>query len=69
MNGQALIGILLIVYAIAVVFLAIKKPEAIWKMKKIQLFEKVLGVKGTVIFFYVFAAAAAALGIWLMTRS
>jgi hypothetical protein len=68
MNGQALIGILLIVYAIAVVFLTLKKPESIWKMKKIQMFEKMLGVKGTEIFFYVFAVAAAALGIWLMTR-
>lgn len=68
MNTSALIGILLIVYAVAVVYLTLKKPESIWKMKKIQTFEKILGVKGTEIFFYGFSIAAAALGIWLMTK-
>jgi hypothetical protein len=37
-------------------------------MKKIQLFEKVLGEKGTEIFFYIFAVAAVVLGVWLLTK-
>lgn len=66
MNTMALIGILLLLYAALVVFLAVKKPEAIWKMAKIQFFIKMMGERGTEIFFYCFAAIAAALGIWLM---
>ncbi len=68
MNTQALIGILLIVYAAVVVMLTLKKPESIWSMKKIQLFEKALGVKGTEILFYVFAVVAAAVGVYLMLK-
>jgi hypothetical protein len=68
LNTQALIGILLIVYAAVVVMLTIKKPESIWSMKKIQLFEKALGVKGTEILFYVFAVVAAAVGVYLMLK-
>jgi len=47
-----------------VVYIAIKKPEKIWKMGKIQGFVKTLGEKGTVIFFIVWAAIAFGLGIW-----
>jgi len=61
-------GILAIVYAAMVIVLAITKPQAIWKMKKIQLFEKYLGVKGTEIFFYVWALLFLVLGVWLMTK-
>ena len=68
MNGLALLGILLIVYAIAVVFITYKKPESIWDMAKIKMFRKILGEGGTVIFFYIFAAIAALVGIWLMIK-
>lgn len=68
MNGLALLGILLIVYAAAVVYITFKKPEAIWNMSKIKLFRKILGDKGTEIFFYLIAAAALVIGIWLMVR-
>ena len=67
MNGLALLGILLIAYAVLVVWIAVKKPPKIWQMAKIKLFIKALGEKGTVIFFYVFAAVALGFGIWLMT--
>lgn len=66
MNGYALLGILCMIYAIAVFFMALKKPEKIWQMAKIRMFVKILGEKGTVIFFYVFAALMIALGIWLL---
>jgi hypothetical protein len=68
MNGMALLGILLVAYAAAVVYIAAAKPEAIWNMAKIKMFRKVLGENGTVIFFYIFAAAAAGFGGWLMTK-
>ncbi|WZL82335.1 hypothetical protein QBE53_04315 [Vallitaleaceae bacterium 9-2] len=61
-------AVLSLVYAAVVLVLAITKPAAIWKMKKIQLFEKVLGVKGTEVFFYVWALAFMVLGVWLLTR-
>ena len=68
MNGMALLGILLVAYATAVVYIAAAKPEGIWNMAKIRLFRKVLGDAGTAIFFYLFAALAAGLGGWLMTK-
>jgi len=66
MNGLALIGILLIVYAAFLVFVAVKKPDKIWHMAKIRMFIKVMGEQGTVIFFYGFAAICLAGGIYLM---
>lgn len=68
MNGLALLGIFLIIYAIAVVYIAAKKPAAIWNMAKIRMFKKVLGESGTVIFFYIFAIASAGVGIWLIGK-
>lgn len=67
MNGWAILGLVLIAYAIAVAVLAIKKPEKIWNMAKIRMFRKILGEKGTVIFFFVFALIAAGFGIWFLT--
>lgn len=66
MNIMALLGILCFLYAALVVFIAVKKPPALWKMAKIQMFIKLMGEQGTVIFFYVFAALAVCLGIWLL---
>lgn len=60
-------GIVAIVYAVIVIILAVTKPAVIWKMKKIQMFEKVLGAKGTEIFFYIWALLALVLGVWLLT--
>jgi len=68
MDGLALLGLILIVYAGAVIFITVKKPEQIWNMAKIKLFRKMLGEKGTEIFFYLFALAAAGFGVWLLLR-
>jgi hypothetical protein len=68
MNGLALLGLFLILYAILVVVLAIKKPKSIWEMGKIKFFIKLLGDKGTVIMFYVIAAVALGFGIWLLVK-
>ncbi|MDP3386632.1 MAG: hypothetical protein Q8S24_05325 [Eubacteriales bacterium] len=68
MNGLALLGLLAIIYAIFVAYIAAKKPPKLWEMAKIRMFRKVLGEKGTVIFFYVFALLAVVLGIWLLSK-
>ena len=68
MNGLALLGIILMLYAAAVVLIAVKKPEKIWNMAKIRMFIKILGEKGTVIFFYVFAAFCFVVGLWLVVK-
>lgn len=67
MDGFALLGILAFAYAGIVFFITVKKPEAIWNIGKIRGFRKVLGEKGTVLFFYAFGLLAIVLGIWLMT--
>lgn len=69
MNGWALLGLFLMAYAVAVTYITRKKPETIWEMGKIRLFRKILGEKGTEIFFYLFAAVAMAVGIWLLATS
>lgn len=68
MNTLALIGIILAIYGLAVIGLAIKRPEPIWKMKKIQVFIKILGEKGTLIFFYIFGGMCLISGITLMLQ-
>ncbi|MCK5763418.1 MAG: hypothetical protein KAH05_04800 [Clostridiales bacterium] len=68
MNGLAFLGLFLLIYAVAVFFIAAKKPSSIWKMKKIQMFVNLLGEKGTVIFFYIWGAIALGFGIWLLVR-
>lgn len=59
-------GILAIVYAVMVVVIAVVKPEKIWNMKKIELFKRFLGDRGTEIFFYIWALGFLFLGIWLI---
>ncbi|SFN53325.1 hypothetical protein [Proteiniclasticum ruminis] len=68
MDGLALLGLILLVYAGAVVYITLKKPEAIWNMAKIRVFRKLLGDRGTEIFFYLFALASAGFGIWLLVN-
>jgi hypothetical protein len=68
MNGWALLGIILIVYAVAVFYIAAKKPAFIWNMAKIEMFKKFLGEKGTVTFFYIWGVLAIVVGIWLMMK-
>jgi hypothetical protein len=67
LNVRAFIGVLLLFYGALVVFLTLNKPKVIWNMKKIKLFEKLLGERGTVVFFYVFAAVSIVAGIWLLS--
>ncbi|MDH3308649.1 MAG: hypothetical protein OEO77_14180 [Acidimicrobiia bacterium] len=61
------LGIVLILYGIAVFGIAFAKPERIWNMKKIQGFVSALTETGTVIFFVVWGIAALVIGIVLLT--
>lgn len=65
MNWNPIVGLLAVIYAALVVFIAAKKPTAMWEMGKIKAFRKVLGEKGTVIFFYIWAVLFAAVALWL----
>jgi hypothetical protein len=67
MNWYPLLALLAFAYAGLVFFLVVKKPPKLWGIGKIQAFVKVLGDKGTDIFFYVWGIAFIGLGIWLMT--
>ena len=70
MNGLGLLGLVLILYAIFVFYIAAtKKPTAIWNMAKIQLFIKTMGEMGTRIFFFIFGGAALAYGIYLLMNN
>lgn len=69
MNGMALLGILISIYGFAICIITFKKPEKIWSMKKIQLFIKVLGNKGTEWFFYTFGVLCFAAGVWLIVSN
>ena len=68
METLAIVGLVLIVYGIFVIYVAIKKPKAIWGMGKIQGFVSILGEIGTVIFFCIWALAAIGLGIYFLVR-
>ena len=63
MGGLVLLGIFLLVYMIAVVLIAVKKPVSIWNKKKIQFFIKVIGGKGTVVFLYVCVLITEGIGV------
>jgi hypothetical protein len=59
-------GIILVVYALLVIALAVFKPAPVWRLGKIQAFVKLLGEKGTVIFFLIFAIIVLVIGIVLL---
>ncbi len=66
MDASTWWGIGLIAYAVFVIAVTVFKPAPIWRMGKIQVFVKLLGERGTVIFFVVFALIAAGIGLALI---
>lgn len=69
MNWNPILGLLALAYAAFVVFVAVKKTPAIWEMGKIKVFRKLLGEKGTVIFFYIWGVLFTVLALWLFIAS
>ena len=68
MNWWALLGVVAAAYGVFAVYVAVKKPDKIWNMGKVQGFVKKLGDRGTMIWFCVFGAALFAVGIWLIVK-
>lgn len=67
MNWYPLLALLAFAYTGVVFWMTIKKPEKLWNIAKVQGIIKVLGERGTEIFFYIFGLAFTVLGIWLLT--
>ena len=65
MNVYPLIGIVLIAYALLVLYIAFARPVKIWDMSKIKLFRKYLTDKGTIAFFLIWALGFIGLGVWM----
>ena len=68
MDTMALLGIVAIIYAALVFWMTAKKPQQLWGIAKVQFFIKILGEKGTEIFFYIWGLAFLVLGIWLFVK-
>ncbi len=68
MNTNALIGIVLLIYAGAVIGITITRPPKLWNIAKIKWFRDKLGEKGTVIFFFIWAALFAGIGFYLLLK-
>jgi hypothetical protein len=66
MDTLTIVGYVLIVYGIAVLYVAYAKPKAIWNLGKIQGFVQLLSEKGTVIFFSIVGIATIVGGIYLL---
>ncbi len=68
MNWNPLLALLAFAYTGLVFWVTLKKPEKIWNMGKVQMFVKILGERGTEIFFIIFGILFAILGVWLITQ-
>ena len=66
MNGADIGGIALLLYAVAVFWITLAKPPAIWQIGKIQGFVRILGETGTRVFFAIWGVAAAVIGVILI---
>lgn len=68
MAWQPLVALLAFAYMAFVIYVGVtKKPDGIWNMGKVQTFIKLLGEKGTQIFFVIFGIAVGVLGILVLT--
>lgn len=68
MQRQSIIGLCLIFYGMTVLYIDVVKPISLWDRKKIRIVVKLLGEKGTEMFFHIFGWIITLLGIFLMLR-
>lgn len=68
MNWFPVLALLSVAYGVLCLYLVWKKPAKIWQMAKIKAFIKVLGNKGTDIFFIIWGIGFLGLSIWLFTK-
>lgn len=69
MDPLVLLAIFLFAYAAVVLVIAIFKPRPVWQMAKIQGFVKLMGEKGTVAFFIVWAVGCAVGGYFALINA
>lgn len=61
-------GIILILYGILCAYILLAKPNAIWKMKKIEVMSNMMGERGFQIFLAIWTIAALVIGFWLYNK-
>lgn len=66
MDLLTIIAVFLILYGLACFYVALAKPEAIWRLGKLQGFVQLLSEKGTVIMLLVLGAAALVGGLAIL---
>lgn len=66
MDASTWWGIGLLAYAVLTLAITVFKPGPIWRLGKIQAFVKLLGEKGTVILFIIFAFIVGGIGLGLL---
>lgn len=60
------LSIILIIYGVFCLFVGLTKAPMIWKMKKLQIMQKMFGGElGLQIFIIVWGAVALAIGLWI----
>lgn len=63
---REVIGIILIVYGVFCLYIGLTKAPFIWKIKKLQIMQKMFGGEGRLqVFIIVWGAIALAVGIYL----
>lgn len=67
MTTLQIIGVVLIVWGALCVAIGVLKPQALWKLGKLQGFVQLLGDRGTQIFLIVIGVAAMVGGILILT--
>ncbi len=68
MNWYPLIALIAFAYAAATLFIIIKKPPSMMKLGKVEIFQKMIGEKGTDILYYAVAALAIGIGVWALMQ-
>ena len=68
MDTLTIVAYVLILYGIAVLYIAYFKPKAIWNLGKIQGFVQLLSEKGTDIFFSIVGLGTILGGMFILLR-
>ena len=66
MDSLVAIGYFLVLWGLGTFYVAVIRPEKIWKLGKIQGFVQLLGDRTTSILFTVLGLVALIAGIWLI---
>ncbi len=68
MQWYPLIALIAFAYAAATLFIIIKKPPSMMKLGKVEIFQKLIGKKGTDILYYAVSILAIGIGIWALLQ-